>query len=310
MRYNMRSFAIGLGIMLISAGAALAQGSQACVQLERQLAALDQGGVSPQQIRRTDESVQRQRYELDRTIAYSRSLGCGRTFLFGPAPSPQCRDIEARIDQQRSNLDNLMLQAQRARAGDPNQDARRSQVLSQLAQTQCGPQYANAPRPGQRSGGIFGLLFGGGAQEELVEPPAPSYDGGPGRPNNDSFRTVCVRMCDGFFYPVSYSTTPSNFARDAAMCQQTCPGTQAELFTYPNPGGDMSQAANMNAEAYTNLPNAFRYQKEFVKDCSCKPAGQTWAQAQSGVQDPTVRQGDIVIDEDRAREMSAPKKPQ
>ncbi|GGE37605.1 hypothetical protein GCM10007276_13790 [Agaricicola taiwanensis] len=302
----MRSFAIGIGIMLFSAGAAAAQASQTCVQLERQLASLDQNSVSPQQIRRAEENVARQRYELDRTIAYSRSLGCGRTFLFGPAPSPECRGIDARIDQQRNNLDQLMVQAQRARAGDPNRDVRRNQILAALGQNQCGPQYANAPQQPRR-GGIFGLLFGGGAQEEIIEPTVPYSDDS--RPNNDSFRTVCVRMCDGFFYPISYSTTPSNFARDAAICQQTCPGTQADLFTYPNPGGDMHQAANMNAESYTNLENAFRYQKEFVKDCSCKPAGQTWAQALSNGQDPTIREGDIVIDEDRAREMSAPKKP-
>lgn len=309
MWFKMRSIAVGIGFALLSAGAAFAQGSQACVQLERQLAALDQNSVSPQDIRRTDESVARQRYELDRTIAYSRNLGCGRTFLFGPAPSPQCRDVEGRIDQQRNNLDRLMVQAQRARAGDPNREVRRNQLLAALGQNQCGPQYANAPRQ-QRSGGIFGLLFGGGSgQEELVEPAVPYEGGGQNAPNNDSFRTVCVRMCDGFFYPVSYSTTPANFARDAQMCQQTCPGTQVDLYTYPNPGGDLKQAANMNAQSYGDLPNAYRFQKEFVKDCSCKPAGQTWAQAQAGTEDPTVRQGDIVIDENRAREMSAPQKP-
>lgn len=304
MRFNMRSLAIGMCAVLLSAGSVTAQVSQACLQLEGQLAALDQQGISPQQSRRTEESIARQRYELDRSIAYSRSLGCGRVFLFGPAPSPQCREVDSRIEQQRGNLDRLMLELQRARAGDPNREGRRRQLLAALGQNRCGPQYANAPQQQpQRRGGIFGLLFGGGAQEEIIEPQLPPEV----QPSSSTFRTVCVRMCDGFFFPISYAAHPSRFAQDEAMCQKTCPGTPAQLFTYPNPGGDMTQAANMNAQDYTSLENAFRYQKEYVKDCSCKPANQTWAQALSGTEDPTIRQGDIIIDENRAREMSAPK---
>jgi hypothetical protein len=302
----MRSFTLGLSAALLSAGAALAQVPQICVQLENQLASVDQQGISPQQIRRAEENINRQRYELDRSIAYSRSLGCGRVFLFGPAPSPECRQVDARIAQQRANLDKLMLDLQRARGGDPNREMRRGQILQALAQNQCGPQYRDVPQREvrQRPGGIFGLLFGGGgsAQEELVEPGVP-YE----QPRSSTFRTVCVRMCDGFFFPVSYAASPAKFGQDEDMCQRTCPGTAAQLFTYNNPGGTIEQAENLNGEPYSNLPNAFRYQREFVKDCSCKPANQTWAQALAGAEDGTIRQGDIVVDENRARQMSAPK---
>ena len=48
-----------------------------------------------------------------------------------------------------------------------------------------------------------------------------------------TYRTVCVRLCDGSFYPISFSTTPDNFARDEAQCRSSCrtngPG--------PRPGG-------------------------------------------------------------------------
>jgi hypothetical protein len=306
MTFNKRSFAGGLCALFLSAGSALAQVPQICMQLESQLAAVDQQGVSPQQVRRAEDSINRQRYELDRSIAYSRSLGCGRTFLFGPAPSPECREVDARIAQQRANLDKLMLDLQRARGGDPNREARRGQLLSALAQNQCGPQYRNVPqREARRPGGIFGLLFGGGGgqEEQLVEPPVP-YEQQQRAP---TFRTVCVRMCDGFFFPVSFATTPAKFGQDEDMCQKTCPGTPAQLFTYNNPGGDIKQAENMNGQPYAGLENAFRYQREFVKDCSCKPANQSWVQALSGVEDHTIRRGDIVVDEDRARQMSVPK---
>lgn len=305
MRKILHSF-IGGGILAAALLSAASAQAQVCVQLENELAALDRGGVSQQQVRQFEEAVGRQRYELDRTVAYSRSLGCGRVFLFGPAPSQQCRDVERRIEQQRTNLDRLMMQLQRARAGDPNRDARRRQVLAALSQNRCGPQYQvrqEAPPPQRR--GLFDMLFGGGggAQERVIEPTMPMEQ----QPSRSQFRTVCVRLCDGFFFPVSYSTSPAGFAQDEAMCQKTCPGTAAALFTYPNPGGDIKDAISTSGQPYPEIENAFRYQREFVKDCSCKPAGMDWAQALEGAEDRTLRQGDIVVDENRSREMSRPR---
>jgi hypothetical protein len=99
---------------------------------------------------------------------------------------------------------------------------------------------------------------------------------------SSTYRTVCVRLGDGFFYPISFATSRANFERDAAICQRTCPGTKAELFAYPNPGGSIADAVSINGEPYKDLPNAFLYQKKYVEGLSCKPAGETWAQALAG----------------------------
>ena len=51
-----------------------------------------------------------------------------------------------------------------------------------------------------------------------------------------------------------------------------------------------------------------RYRKELVSSCTCKPAGQSWAQALAGLEDETtLRKGDILVTEEQAREMSQPK---
>ncbi len=54
---------------------------------------------------------------------------------------------------------------------------------------------------------------------------------------NGTYRTLCVRTCDGFYFPISFSTTSDRFPADAQTCQSMCPGAEATLFYYPNPGG-------------------------------------------------------------------------
>ena len=57
---------------------------------------------------------------------------------------------------------------------------------------------------------------------------------------------------------------------------------------------------------YTELPNAFAYRKQFNPSCSCKAAGQTWADALKQLDDQTVERGDIVVTEERAKQLSQP----
>ena len=106
---------------------------------------------------------------------------------------------------------------------------------------------------------------------------------------------------------MSYSTVQSAFPRDEAICKITCPGSEARLFAYPNPGGAIEQAVSPSGEQYAAIPNAFKYRTEFVADCSCKPDGMSWAEALQGVDDRTLRKGDIIVDEAKAEAMSRPK---
>ena len=92
-----------------------------------------------------------------------------------------------------------------------------------------------------------------------------------------TYRTLCVRMCDGYYFPISFSTMRSEFARDADKCAASC-GSEARLFYHPNPGGDVEGMIDLTGMAYTALPNAFKYRKTLVDDCSCKP--QPWSEAE------------------------------
>lgn len=281
------------------------QVSQTCVRLEAQLATLNTQNQQDPQIRQIEAAYNEQRGQLDRMNARARNMGCGRNFLFGPRPPAECRPLQNQIDQTKNQVDRLEDQLRRGR-GDPGLiEARRRDLVTALAQNRCGSQYEAAVPREQREqrGGLFGFLFGGGGRQGGIR---DNYPGGPMEGMQTStYRTVCVRTCDGFFFPVSYATVPARFGQDENQCRRTCPGAEALLFSYPT-GGSIDQGTATNGTPYTSLPNAFKYQTEYVKDCSCKPAGQSWTQALAGAEDGTLQRGDIVVDEERSRAMSQP----
>ena len=282
-----------------------------CIRLEGQLASLDRGGGGGQPD--LGAQIQRQRQAIADLTAQVRQLGCDKRgfLIFQPQLPPQCEALNRNLTQARSALDRTMTQAQGQSNGA---DEQRRQLVYALAQNNCGAQYQaalgqppGAGMPAQRRAprNLFEQLFG--------VPRAPDEESGPldvqplGMPKVSTYRTVCVRTCDGFFFPVSFAATPAKFGSDEALCQRQCPGTEARLFAYRNPGEDIEQAVGTNGQSYMSLPNALLYKKQFVPACSCRPAGQSWAQALTQQDDPTLRKGDIVVTEDASREMAQPR---
>ena len=273
-----------------------------CVRLEGQLTALTQGSVDParaEQIKRTEDTIAKQQADLDRTVAQAHKAGCAGQgfFAFFSALSPQCGPITSQIQQMRGNLDRTISDLEQLKNGNTGQEGQRRALIGQLAQNNCGAQYTAAANSWGGPQGFFDALFGG----TIVNP------GGDGAPSG-TYHTVCVRACDGFYFPISYSTVPSRFTDDARACQRLCPAAEAELYSFHNPGEDMQQAVSISGQAYTALPNAFRYRKEVVAGCSCRRPGQSWADALKNADDSsTLESGDIVVTDQNAKALSQPK---
>jgi hypothetical protein len=273
----------------------------ACGQLEGQLAALDRGTLDPaqaDQARRLDEAARRQQSDLDRLSAQARRTGCeggGFFSLFGGQPA-QCGPLNGQIQQARANLDRTMSDLERAQGNTgADRESQRRSIIGALAQNDCGPQYRAAVNQG---GGFFDRLFGPGT---IVNPNATPT------PTSDTYKTLCVRTCDGFYFPISDSTVPGHFGDDAKACQSLCPGAEVSLYSHRSSGEDVTQAVSTsNGRLYTELPSAFAYRKQFNPSCSCKSAGQTWADALKSLNDQTVESGDIVVTEERAKQLSQP----
>src|SRR5262249_18281584 len=52
---------------------------------------------------------------------------------------------------------------------------------------------------------------------------------------------------------------------------------------------------------------AFSYRKQYNAACSCRLPGQSWADALRQGDDQTVERGDIVVTEERAKQLSQPR---
>jgi len=270
-----------------------------CLRLEAQLGAIDRGNGDPSRaadIRRLEDLVNRQQVDLDRVSAQARRQGCegrGLFALFGGQPQ-QCVAINTQMQQLRTNLDRSIADLQHLQGNTADREGQRRGVLVALGQNDCGPQY----RQYASRGGFFENLFGPGPGSILGGQPDPGV--------GDTYRTLCVRTCDGYYFPISYSTQPARFPEDERTCQAMCPAAEVTLYTHRNPGEDVNQAISTAGRNYTELPTAFAYRKSFNPSCSCKAPGQTWADALKQLDDQTIERGDIVVNEERARALSQP----
>jgi len=275
-----------------------------CPRLEAQLATIDHSGGSgdpakDDQIRRYQDAASRQQGELDRVTSQAKRMGCDSSGFFSlfSGQSAQCGPVNNQIQQMRANLGQITTSLEQLRSGGlgADHDNQRRSVLLALAQNNCGPQYANAARA---PGNFLDNLFGNNNPAAT-----PGADLGP---QSGTYRTVCVRTCDGAYFPISFATFPARFPDDEKSCKALCPATDASLFAYRNPGEDISQAVSINGQPYSALPNAFHYRQEFNPSCACKAPGQTWNDALKSIDDKAAaeQQGDIIVTEESAKKMS------
>jgi hypothetical protein len=238
-----------------------------CMQLEQDLAAARGGGGNREDVARIDQQIAQADRVFQGTRASMEDAGCFESFFIfgrGLVRSPKCLNMNNRVEDARRQLTQLQQQRQALTGGGGNR-RRTAELQDALARSGCGGQPAAQKR---RGGGLFDF-FGGGREEEQEDyPQTPVYRS---IDPNGRYRSVCVRLCDGFFYPIHYSTYGSLLGQDAQQCQSNC-AAPAELYVYRNPGQEIEQAVSLNGSAYMDLPVALRFRKEYVKGCSCKQA--------------------------------------
>ena len=288
---------MGKGLLraLAAAGLILAVGGPAaaasCSALRAELQQISSGGSRSPEHAKWDEAHRAQSRALGLAERDFRHLGCA-----GAAGAPSCKALGPKIESMRANL--AKIERQRARhAGTTRSNGREAALRKALTRQNCdAPREARTPaNPGIHSGppaaGGFLSLFGIGRRSEAVthqvaveqdrsEPRPRStvrFSSGDGaaiarRPSGPTYRTMCVRMCDGFFFPVSFATGEEGFGRDAAVCRSMCPGAEAELFVHRNPGESVENLVSVSGMPYGDLPNANRFRVAYVEGCGCQPS--------------------------------------
>ncbi len=294
-----------LSAMLLMAGfsatetGALAQ-SLECNRLQAQIASLGPPGMGgdPARAQQFRQAAQNQQSELERTASYSRSIGCERKqfLFFGDAPPPECGQIGQQIGRMRNNLEQLRAQAQQA-GGD---DGQRRDLTARYEATCRGQQPA--------SRNLLETLFGGGASNPRDVPLEgaelfPQEDAPPGAGSV----AVCVRSCDGGFFPVSYSANRARYGELGELCQAMCPNAETQLFTMAF-GREIEQSVSSEGKPYTSLPNAARFRTKYDPTCTCKRTDQSWVEALGTAEKLLGRDSrrDQIVTPERAAELSRP----
>lgn len=102
--------------------------------------------------------------------------------------------------------------------------------------------------------------------------PAQSYGGG-------AYQTMCVRTCDGYYWPVNAGASRSRMQLEDRVCSQSC-DTEAKLFYLPRGSSDIANMVDLSGRPYSRLPNAFGYRSSLIAGCSCRPMPWSTAEAE------------------------------
>ena len=118
--------------------------------------------------------------------------------------------------------------------------------------------------------------------------------------------TVCVRLCDGGFFPVTYSGSASRADGLASVCQSLCPNTEVKLYSFPL-GGTIDEAVSATGESYADLPNADKFEQSYDPRCSCRRPGQSWADALAAAEAKYGHSArDILVTPEKSAQLSRP----
>ena len=96
---------------------------------------------------------------------------------------------------------------------------------------------------------------------------------------NGGYRTLCVRLCDGYYFPISAAAQPAEFARDEETCQAAC-GSPAMLFVYKNGEGAPETMTSLDGKPYASLATAFKHRVSYDAACTCTASPWTEASAE------------------------------
>ncbi len=255
-----------VALVVLDTSDAFAQ-SQNCQALANTLRRIENSGGFNQlddinyQARQAQQDVQQAESQYVRD-------GCNADAKAGRPLNAQCR-AEARTVL---NARAALKQAQ-AQAGTGNAVAQqREAVLQEMARFNCNSRSSAGVQQtdNRRSGNIFDQLFGD-FESGFGDGNSTRGDQFAGEQGYNTIRTVCVRKADGYYWPISYSTTIDYAQQDLLECQAQCPGVDVDLYYYANPGQQPEDMVDLNGTPYKSLPNAFAYRTKIDPTLTCKP---------------------------------------
>ncbi|MCA1405191.1 DUF2865 domain-containing protein [Ensifer sp. IC3342] len=279
-------------VALLPALLAMADGASAstvCERLNARLADLSTVVTPTANLRDFTGAVSRQNIELRRAKNERRRMECGTgsVVVIGGDNDEACAVLDETIARMEDNLQRLKAHRRSLISSDTGDTRRR--ILAALELNGCYDEANEALDPIEEQD-----KFASAAVDDAELPrnilrdlPPDSEDYPLLSDDSDmqdfpllheepmgSLRTMCVRTCDGAFFPISSNATPADFARDAELCQARCPGAQTELYYHVLATEESDQMVSaLTGRPYTELPTAFAYRARGVGApgiCGCR----------------------------------------
>lgn len=292
---------IGL-VAALPASEALAR---SCSQIQAQLLSLDTSSpaLSPK-AKQWQNALNAQNKAIEAVERDMRYLRCSSI-----AGDPRCSGLGKKLKRMQTNSKKLERQFARV-AKTPSSTTRRKQALNREFSAGDCREVLRKAQNAKTKASVLGRLFGkktsnrpanddsidyittrnglviqkptsrvlhsanaSGTLKELGSSGTNSSSNSSSRialPRRGTFRTLCVRTCDGFFFPVSFAADRNSLSNDEARCNEMCPASPTELFVYQNPGGTVEDMTSISGVPYGEIENAYRYKTEFVPNCQCR----------------------------------------
>jgi hypothetical protein len=245
-----------------------AMASQICDQLGFALATLGDRSEPAVEALKYARAIAAQKLSLRTLDASMRQTRCssGSLVVVGADNDAECARLTAKQQRMERNLE--ILEAKRLSVlSEDDVGARRRQLVAALDDNRCNAEPILVSTPGTDGTAPLVQDETGGMETIRVPSTEPDYDGNAfvdlgGAAANGSFRTMCVRTCDGAYFPVSSHASPLGFRRDAQVCSMMCPGTETELYYHPLTSESEEMRSAMTGRPYADLDNAWRFRTE------------------------------------------------
>jgi hypothetical protein len=143
-------------------------------------------------------------------------------------------------------------------------------VAADLGTSLRGPSVSEAQQ--KKRQGVFGRLFAPRDQPPAEETNPRASSRRSLSPNKRGIgqasgsRTLCVRTCDGYYFPISFSTSRNRFKIDEAVCKAMYGGAAAELYVHNN-ASPADRAVSLNGKPMMASTNAFAHRHFFSESC-------------------------------------------
>ncbi|MGJ3262789.1 MAG: DUF2865 domain-containing protein [Salinarimonas sp.] len=157
------------------------------------------------------------------------------------------------------------------------------------------PQQARAPGPLER---LFGSPPGVAPAAPHPQPATSPETRAATRiapPATGAGRTMCVRMCDGYYFPVGDLASRRDLPLHDLACNAGCPGAPTKLFVLAPGQEDIATARAADGMRYADVPMAGAYRTSTDDTCSCQGPNRRVADRLDVREDMTLRRGDIIV---------------